>query len=219
VDLIADGFCGSVTNEQRACLERVRLQIDQLSAVVGSVLTLARATHRGRMLELSNVPVPQLLEHVRNLVEPFAAAAGVFVVVDCEEAPAVVRGERTALIRVLVNLAVNGIKVTPRGGRVFLAAIMLADAMELRVADSGPGIPSDQLTAILEPFVQIHRTDDVKGGGVGLGLTIARDLTRLMGGELLVHSVVGMGSVFTVRLPGTPILADAVTAALVPQAA
>jgi signal transduction histidine kinase len=201
VELLADGLCGPVSADQRAYLERVRAHVDHLAAVVGSVLTLARVAHHGAALELSDVPVPDLLADVRTLVEPFAAAGGVSLVVDCERAPAVVRGDHTALVRVLVNLAGNAIKATPRGGRVSLSAAARAHAVELRVADSGQGIPSSQLTAIFEPFVQMHLTDGKEHGGTGLGLTIARDLTRLMGGDLLVHSVVGVGSLFTVRLP------------------
>jgi signal transduction histidine kinase len=204
VELLADGLCGPVNSGQSTYLTRVRAHIDHLAAVVGSVLTLARATHEGRELELADVPVPDLLAEVRTLVEPFATAAGVSLAVDCDRAPAVVRGERAALVRVLVNLAGNAVKFTPRSGRVYLSAVALAHAVELRVADSGPGIPSAQLDAIFEPFVQAHSTDEMKHCGVGLGLTIARDLTRLMGGELLVHSIVGVGSLFTVRFPAAP---------------
>ena len=139
VELVAEGFCGVVSAEQRACLERVRAQVDHLAAVVGSVLTLARAAHQGDTLELSDVPVPQLLAQVRTLVDPFAAAMGVSLVLDCDRAPALVRGDRTALVRVLVNLAGNGVKATPRGGTVFLTATTLANSVELRVADRKPG--------------------------------------------------------------------------------
>ena len=219
VELVAEGFCGVVSAEQRACLERVRAQVDHLAAVVGSVLTLARAAHQGDTLELSDVPVPQLLAQVRTLVDPFAAAMGVSLVLDCDRAPALVRGDRTALVRVLVNLAGNGVKATPRGGTVFLTATTLANSVELRVADSGPGIPSDQLGAIFEPFVQTHAMNEMELGGIGLGLTIARDLTRLMGGELLVHSVIAVGSQFTVRFPAAPPAAEKGAAVAVSNAA
>ena len=219
VDLIALGFCGAVNPDQRARLEHVRAQVDHLSAVVSSVLMLASVSHRGGMLELSDVPVAELLRQVRDLVEPLATPAGVSLVVDLERAPTIVRAERNALVRVLVNLAANGIKATPRGGRVALRATALTEAVELRVVDSGPGIPADQLDAILEPFVQIQTTTSMNARGCGLGLTIARDLTRMMGGELLVHSVVGVGSAFTVRFPGSLTAAEEGATAFVSKAA
>jgi signal transduction histidine kinase len=205
VDLLADGFCGPVTSEQRSYLTRVRGYVLHLAAVVDSILVLARAEHRGLAPELSDVAVAELLTDVHTLVEPFAAARGVSVAVDCERAPVAVRGERTALLRVLANLAANAVKFTPRGGRVCLSALGDSDAVELRVADTGPGIPCAQLETIFEPFVQAHATDEVDRRGAGLGLAIARDLTRLMGGELFVRSAVGVGSLFAARFPTTPV--------------
>jgi signal transduction histidine kinase len=147
--------------------------------------------------------VDELLAEVHALVEPFAVAGDMALVVEGGHAPAVVRGDRTALLRVLVNLAGNAVKFTPRGGRVSLSAHVLPDAVELRVADTGPGIPSSRLEAIFEPYVQGHETDELKHRGAGLGLSIARDLTRLMDGELFVRSIVGVGSLFVARFPTT----------------
>jgi signal transduction histidine kinase len=201
--LIADGLCGPVTNEQRIYLNRMRGQVDHLAAVVGSILVLARLTEPGHALELSDVPARELLAEVHDLVEPFAAAAGVSLVADNPQTPIVVRGERTALLRVLANLAGNAVKFTPRGGRVSLSALALTDAVELHVADTGPGISPAHLDAIFDPFVQVQDTNAVerRSAGMGLGLSIARDLTLLMGGELFVRSTVGVGSVFVARFP------------------
>jgi signal transduction histidine kinase len=77
-----------------------------------------------------------------------------------------------------------------------------AAAVELEVWDTGVGIPADQLTRIFEPFVQVGRgLTTPSPGGVGLGLTISRDLARGMGGDLTVQSAVGVGSTFTLTLP------------------
>jgi signal transduction histidine kinase len=175
----------------------VRGHVDYLATIVGSILILVRTAQRGLALELSDVPVRELLAEVHTLVEPFAVAGGVSLVVDCEHAPAVVRGERTALLWVLVNLAANAVKFTPSGGRVSLSAVVLSDAVELRVADTGPGIPVSRPDAIVEPVVQAHSTDE--GQRRGAGLSIARELTRLMGGELLVRTAVDVGPQVVVR--------------------
>jgi signal transduction histidine kinase len=201
VELLDAELHGPVNARQRTFLTHVRAQVDHLAAVVGSILALARATRGAGALELSDIPVRELLAEARTLVEPFATATGVTLVVDDDRAPTVVRGDRAALARVLVNLAGNAIKFTARGGCVALSAAAVSQAVELRVADSGPGIPCTQLDRIFEPFVQGDSANAAAESGVGLGLTIARDLTRLMGGELLVHSVVGVGSLFTVRFP------------------
>ena len=77
-----------------------------------------------------------------------------------------------------------------------------AGGVQVRVRDTGVGIPADQLERIFEPFVQVdrHRTHESQQG-VGLGLAISRDLARGMGGDLMVESVVGVGSTFILTLP------------------
>jgi signal transduction histidine kinase len=73
----------------------------------------------------------------------------------------------------------------------------------VRVSDTGPGIPEKMLTHIFEPFVHLDRRLNQPREGVGLGLTISRDLARAMGGDLLVESAVGVGSTFTLVLPNS----------------
>jgi signal transduction histidine kinase len=99
---------------------------------------------------------------------------------------------------VLANLAGNAVKFTPSGGHVSLTADAVGDAVDVCVSDTGPGIPCAEIDTVVEPFVQLHT--GAKRGGWGLGLFIARGLTQLMGGELLVRSTIGVGTRFTVRL-------------------
>jgi two-component system sensor histidine kinase BarA len=172
------------------------------ASMAGSILRPPRTSQRRLALKLSDVPVRELLAALYALVEPLAAAGGVSLVVDCEHAPAVVRAERAALLWVLMNLAGNAVKLTPSGGRVLLSAIAVPNAVELRVAGTGTRIASSQLDSILEPFVHVRGTDEVQRRGVALGLSIARDLTRQMGGELLVRKAVGVGSHVAVRFQG-----------------
>jgi signal transduction histidine kinase len=221
IDLLAESVYGPVNSEQHGCLARVRCQVEHVSRIVDSILTLARA-EGGPALEPSDVAVPELLAEVHGLLEPLAAAGGVSLATDCGSAPTALRGERTAVVRVLTNLVGNAVKFTPRGGRVLLSAIALPGAVELRVSDTGPGIASSRLDEIFEPFVRLRVGEDLEGRefrGVGLGLSIARDLIRLLGGELVVQSVVGSGSTFVVRLPASCQPAQATAGVPVPKAA
>jgi signal transduction histidine kinase len=172
------------------------------ASMVGSILTPARTAQRRVALKLSDVPVWELLSALYALVEPLAAAGGVSLDIDCDRAPAVVRAERTALLWVLMNLAGNAVKLTPSGGCVSLSAIMLPNAVELRVAGTGPRIPSTRLDTIFEPFAEACAAEKGQRRGAVLGLSIVRDLTRQMGGELLVRNAVGVGSHVAVRFQG-----------------
>jgi two-component system phosphate regulon sensor histidine kinase PhoR len=105
---------------------------------------------------------------------------------------------------VLLNLVTNAVRFTDPGGSVTLSASVDGDRTSIRVADTGVGIPEDQLESIFRPFVQVDSTLTRKVGGTGLGLTIVRDLTQAMGGQVFARSAVGKGSEFTVVLESAP---------------
>jgi signal transduction histidine kinase len=96
----------------------------------------------------------------------------------------------------------NAVKFTARGGLISVECEAVDGRSVIRVRDTGCGIPEEQLGRIFDPFVQVdrHRVEK-RQRGVGLGLSISRELTRAMGGDLTVESVVNEGSVFTISLP------------------
>ena len=104
--------------------------------------------------------------------------------------------------QVLVNLVMNAVKyATAAGGPITLSLATTPQTVSISVTDTGPGIPAEKLVAIFEPFVQLASGLTERRGGVGLGLTISRDLARAMKGDLTVESIVGVGSRFTLQLP------------------
>ncbi len=114
------------------------------------------------------------------------------------------RADRDRLEQILVNLLSNAVKYTGAGGSIRVEVDCSTDGhtASVRVADTGRGIPADQLDRIFEPFVQVDRaTMSGSQQGVGLGLSISRGLARAMGGELSAESTFGEGSVFTLALP------------------
>ena len=141
------------------------------------------------------------------LVGPQLAAKGIAFdhdgcAPDTPDQPHRVRADPEKLRQILLNLLTNAVKFTDAGGRVTLRCAIDADAVRVRVTDTGRGIPHDQIERIFEPFVQVdrHRTHESQQG-VGLGLAISRDLARGMGGELVAESSAGVGSTFTLTLP------------------
>ena len=111
-----------------------------------------------------------------------------------------VRADRLRLIQILLNLTSNAFKFTDSGWvRIRVAAT--ADRVQVHISDTGRGIPSHQMAAIFDPFVQVRRVDDEKKGGAGLGLAISRELARLMGATVSVESEGRRGSTFTLDLP------------------
>jgi signal transduction histidine kinase len=111
------------------------------------------------------------------------------------------RGDRDKMQQILLNLLSNAFKFTSEGGTVELTYGREGANIRIRVADTGRGIPDDKLEAIFQPFVQVDQRRIRDQAGIGLGLSISRDLARGMGGELSVESTVGSGSVFTLSVP------------------
>ena len=111
------------------------------------------------------------------------------------------RLDREKLQQIVLNLLTNALKFTDPGGQVELRCGVADARLRITVADTGRGIPADQLARIFEPFVQVDTGLTRTHGGVGLGLAISRNLARGMGGDLTVVSVLGAGSEFTLSLP------------------
>jgi signal transduction histidine kinase len=111
----------------------------------------------------------------------------------------VIMADEEGMTQVVLNLVGNAIKFTPAGGSVRVAMTDAATHLELAVRDSGPGIPTADLSRIFEPYQQAHRGRK----GSGLGLAIVKELVEAHDGSIVVDSDEGKGTCFTVRLPRT----------------
>ena len=105
--------------------------------------------------------------------------------------------------QILVNLVINARQAMPGGGRLKIEVRENpgADTVEVRVSDTGVGIPPEQLRQIFEPFFTTKQPDEYGRGGTGLGLSVCRQIIEQHHGRIRVESVVGKGSTFTVKLP------------------
>jgi signal transduction histidine kinase len=115
--------------------------------------------------------------------------------------PPPVLGDVTHLRRVLDNLLGNALKFTPAGGRITVRLRQEGQNLVLEVADTGLGIPEDQLERIFERFYQVDGSMSRRFGGAGLGLALVKEIAEAHGGSVSVHSQPGEGSTFRVTLP------------------
>jgi two-component system phosphate regulon sensor histidine kinase PhoR len=113
-----------------------------------------------------------------------------------------VQADRDRLVQILVNLVDNAVKFTPEGGRIGIEAGPAGDGrVEIRVSDTGIGIPSTDLPRITERFYRVDKDRSREVGGTGLGLAITKHLVQAHGGELHVESALGQGTTVTFTLP------------------
>ena len=181
-----------------------------LLGVINDVLDVSRIEAGQLELLTARFEPRLLLAQVRAMLLPSAEAKGLALEVVLDPAvPAVLHGDEGRLRQILVNLAGNAIKFTERG-RVDIDMQVEPDApqgpatrsvgLRIRVADSGVGIPADQLVTLFERFVQADASTTRRHGGTGLGLYIVRELAQRMGGSVNAQSVAGAGSCFEVKV-------------------
>jgi PAS domain S-box-containing protein len=207
IQLIEMEVHGPVTDAQRDALGRVQRSQRHLLSLINDVLNLARIETGHVDYEIGEVPLEAAIAEVKAMVEPLLSAGRL----QCELAgspyaadpPIVVRADREKLQQILFNLLSNAIKFTPAGGRITVEAVATdgEPMATIKVTDSGDGIPAAKLESIFEPFVQLDRRPASPASGLGLGLSISRDLARGMGGDLCAASEPGNGATFVLSLP------------------
>jgi signal transduction histidine kinase len=201
-ELISDEIYGPVPESIREVLGRVEHNGRHLLDLINSVLDISKIEAGRLTLNLAEFSLRDLIHETVAGVEPLAVEKGLTVTV---EAPPDLPGGRadTPRIRqVLLNLLGNAIKFTETG-KITLQARVHDDAFDVRVTDTGPGIPPPDQQRIFDEFQQIDNSNTREKGGTGLGLAISRKIMHLHGGEMGVESVLGEGSVFWLRLPVT----------------
>jgi signal transduction histidine kinase len=201
VDLLELGIRGPVTEAQREDLDRIRRNQRHLLGLINNVLNFAKIEAGHVEYHLTETPLHDILAGMYSLVAPQVRARGLeYEYRECR-AGVIVRADVEKVQQVLLNLLSNAIKFTEPGGHVRLECTWNETTANVRVVDTGLGIPSTKLDAIFEPFVQVDQAFTREGQGTGLGLSISRDLARAMGGDITVESVLGEGAVFTLSLP------------------
>lgn len=172
---------------------------EHLLSLIDGTLDIARIESGKLALDVKPVPFAATLAEVAGMFELQAAAKGLrFVYEPSARLPEVVRADEKRLRQILINLLGNAVKFT-RAGQVRLRVGHAREMAQFEVHDTGPGMTPAELERVFEPFAR-GQGESVSATGTGLGLTIAKMLTDLMGGELTVRSAPGEGSVFTVRL-------------------
>ncbi|MFF7794015.1 ATP-binding protein [Streptomyces sp. NPDC007991] len=184
--------------DQAELLEAIEEGADRLDHLVGNLLDMSRLqtgtlTPLIRQVDLDEV-VPMALVGIRD---PESA-----VVLDIPETLPIVAVDKGLLERAVANVVENAVKYSPDGEPVTVSASALADRVQVRVVDRGPGIPEEAKDRIFEPFQRYG--DAPRGAGVGLGLAVARGFVEAMGGTLTAEDTPGGGLTMVLTLPAAP---------------
>ncbi|RDJ20241.1 response regulator [Bosea caraganae] len=187
--------------EQTTYVRALRTSGEALLSLVDDILDFAKVEAGKLELNEERFDLGLLIETVSELMAPRAQAKGIEIASFlAPDLPSHLIGDGDRVRQILLNLVGNAVKFTETGG-VGIRVGRVGEAIEISVADTGPGIPADRLQAIFEEFEQADQTAARRHDGTGLGLAIVRRLVALMGGEVAVTSPPGEGATFTVALP------------------
>jgi signal transduction histidine kinase len=199
-EILEMGLRGVVNAEQVKDLGRIKRAAAYLLRLINDVLTMARL-EGARPLHVTSIVVNPVLAEVEGLCALQAKAKGLRLTVKQCDPDVAVAADAERFQQILLNLITNAIKFTTTGG-VDLTCDTDRSMVRVRVMDTGVGVGLLDIDRVFEPFVQVDRElTTATHQGVGLGLSISRELARAMHGDLTLQSTEGVGSTFTLTLP------------------
>jgi len=198
--VVVEGRTGALPGRAQEMIGRARQRVHDILELADDLLTLSRAREAaptaGGMVNLTEIAA--------NAVGDFRQAADSVshtLQSDLDPSPTTMVGDAESISELFENLISNAIKYTLPGGQITVSVHRRGDQVEISVADSGIGIPAEDLESIFDEFYRAENARGTGKEGTGLGLSIVRAIARAHGGDILVESKLGVGSTFRVLLP------------------
>lgn len=214
-DLLEMGIEGPLTDGQRLQIDRIRASSGHLLSLIEDILDLAKVEAGRLTVVQERTRVSRTVSAALALIRPQASARGLELIDECtDDQSSSYVGDEDRVRQILLNLLSNAVRFTEPGGAIRVTCGQGepttgpppsdAPMMHISITDTGSGIAAEELERIFQPFYQLESGHTRQQEGSGLGLTISRHLARLMGGDLIVASKLGVGSTFTLWLPSEP---------------
>jgi two-component system, NarL family, sensor histidine kinase BarA len=216
-EMLAEGVAGELNEEQKEFVETIRTKSEQLLGLIMSLLDLSKLESGTSAVRVNRLAIATVLEEAMTTLLPTAMKKGVTLELDAPADLPPVLGDAERLRQVFINLTDNAVKFTPAGGRVRLEArpsfeqpedepalvivAPLRQVIEVRVSDTGIGIPESERQKVFDPFYQVDQSSTREYGGAGLGLAIVKRLVEAHQGSIHVEANEPNGATFVVWLP------------------
>lgn len=206
-EIMAAGLYGPLNPRYTAYMHDMQASGQLLLEMIDQVLDLSRIESGNAVPSEEVVDLRAILETCRRLLEPRSRDTQIEMRTALAPALPKLRADPRMLKRVVLNLLSNAVKFTPPGGRVELGAAYDGEVVTVTIADSGVGIPENEIAKVFEPFRRASNA--VCGGipGTGLGLSITRHLVELHCGRIVIESALGQGTRARVTLPRERVVA------------
>ena len=183
------------------CLNVINGETRRLERIVGEMLSMAEIEAGSFKIKPDDVRLETLFEELRQDYQQQANEKRIGLTLNLPPKLPVIRGDRDKIVLALHNLVGNALKYTPEGGQVTINVEVTARQLTVSIADTGIGISPEDAERIFERFYRAKDPRVAKITGTGLGLTLAREVVRMHGGDISVESQIDQGSTFTMTLP------------------
>ncbi len=219
-EMLDEGIAGPLQPEQKEFIRTIREKGEQLLGLIMSLLDLSKLESGTLTLLRTDVAIRSVLEDVISLLKPVAFKKGVKLSLRVGDDLPPLRGDANRLRQAFLNLGENAVKFTPAEGEVRIEAALVRDEsedddgsfgfallaparslIEVRVIDTGIGIPEDEREKVFTPFYQVDSSSTREYGGTGLGLAIVKRLIEAHDGKVRIDANTPRGTVFIVSLP------------------
>jgi PAS domain S-box-containing protein len=201
IDNMLDGLTGDLNEKQNRYLVRIKSNADRLARLIDDLLDLSRI-EAGIKIKPIHLSLNILVGEVVESLGPVAGEKLVAFDVKCADADLGAWADPDRVAEILTNLLGNAIKFTPAGGGVTVSLARSGDEwVKVSIADTGPGITSEEASRIFDKFYQVNNPEQRKARGTGLGLSIAKALVEMHGGKIWLENQAGEGSIFCFTLP------------------
>ena len=174
---------------------------DRMAKIVQDLLELSRFDSGNSKLSIEEFSIEQSIRDVYTAIALDAKKRDHTLNLELEWKLPAIRGDRDRIEQVLMNIFTNALKYTPDGGTIDVYGIIIAGKLNIKIEDTGIGIPHDDLGRVFDRFYRVDKARSRESGGTGLGLSIAKEIIQMHDGDILIDSTQGVGTSVTVVLP------------------
>ena len=201
ISLLFDQLAGPISDKQKEIIIKAKNNVERLKKMIDELLDLSRIENETFKLHYSLVNLSDLLEDSAGFFKNLAQEKGISLIYNLPKRPVNVFLDFERVSQIISNLITNAVKYTENGGKITVELEILESKVRILVMDTGMGIAKDDIQKLFHRFVQISKDAQATKNGVGLGLSIAKDLVEKHGGEIWLESKIGVGSKFYFTLP------------------
>ena len=196
------GMVGPLAERQHMYLTRISANANRLTRMIGDLLDLSRIEAGTVRLARQSVSLPDILDDISQEFIPLTQTKNQELTVDTASEDLTIWGDPDRIHQILTNLIHNAHKFTPENGRIVVTVFPdPPHHISISITDSGPGIPQEAQAHLFQAFYQAHRRPEIGTEGLGLGLSIVKQLVELHEASITLQSTVGVGTTFCLRFP------------------